>query len=108
MVLGPAAELNLVVGRSKLIDTRQPYPQILIANPAVADVQLLDRESPQLLNLYGFPLRFPTTLTLFDPANRDRAPPVRDLATIDGPDLERRIAQLFPGAQVSYTSPARR
>lgn len=100
IVKAPTSEINIVVGRSKIIDTKRPYPQILIANPAVADVQLLDREHPEILNVYG--LRFgSTTLTLFDQENREKTRQYVIQVTIDGPDMERRIARLFPGAQVS-------
>jgi pilus assembly protein CpaC len=100
VVKGPAAEINLVVGRSKLIDTKRVYPQILVANPAIADVQLVDRENPQLLNLYG--IRFgTTTLTLLNPAQRDQTRQFMIRVTIDDQDLERRLATLFPGSQVT-------
>ena len=92
--------IEVVVGRSKIFESKRPFGRILISDPAVADVQLLDQESiePKLLNLFG--LRFGTTsLTLWDTNGRSETFTVR--VTIDVPDLQARIAEIFPGADVS-------
>ena len=66
VIQDPEAEINVVVGRSKLVQTRQPLSRIAIANPAVADVVFIaDQPDPRVFNLYG--RSFGTTsLTLWD------------------------------------------
>lgn len=97
-IVDPEAELGVVVGRSKLIRTRQPVSRIAIANPAIADLQLLaDQPEPRALMLYG--LSFGTTnLTIWN----DKDEPISFLVrvSIDTQDLEERIKAIFPGADV--------
>ena len=70
----------------------------MIANPRVADVELLtDQPNSRLLNLYG--KAFGTTsLTMWDQTNRPVSFLVR--VSLDTKDLESRIRQAFPGADV--------
>ena len=98
-VVGQAeGEIDVVVGRSRLIQTRDELTRIAIANPAVADVELInDQPNTRLLNLYG--RSFGTTdLTLWDAQGRPTTFLVR--STIDTRDLEARFKQIFPGADV--------
>ena len=92
------AELVVVVGRSKLIETKRPLTRILVANPGVADVELLaDEVDSRQINLYG--RAFGTTnLTLWDADRHPTTFLVR--VTIDTRDLESRFKQIFPGADV--------
>jgi len=92
------AEIAVVVGRTRLIQTREPLTRIAVANPAIADVELInDRPNSRLINLYG--RAFGTTdLTLWDANNRPTTFLVR--VTLDTRDLEARLRQIFPGADV--------
>lgn len=97
-VQDPEAEISLVVGQTKLIRTRKPLTRIAVANPIVADVSLLSDETPtRSLNLFGRSFGT-TTLTFWDADNRPVTFLVR--VTLDTPDLEARIKQTFPGANV--------
>ena len=70
----------------------------MVANPAIADVELLtDQPNSRLINLYG--KRFGTTsLTMWDQTNRSVSFLVR--VSLDTKDLETRIRQTFPGAEI--------
>jgi pilus assembly protein CpaC len=94
----PEAEITLVVGQNKLITTRRTLSRIVIARPQVADVELLtDQPNSRLLNLFG--RSFGTTsLTLWDTDNHSTSMLVR--VTIDAKDLEARLKQSSPGADV--------
>ena len=72
--------------------------RIAIANPAVADIVFLaDQPDPRVFNLYG--RSFGTTsLTLWDANDRPLSFLVR--VTLDTRDLESRLKQTFPGADV--------
>jgi pilus assembly protein CpaC len=98
VVKDPEAELSLVEGQTKLIQTRQGITRIVIANPAVADGELItDQPGGRLLNLYG--RQFGTTsLTIWDQTNRSVSFLVR--VSLDTKDLESRIRQAFPGAEI--------
>ena len=72
--------------------------RIVIANPMVADIEPLnDQPSSRLLNIQG-KMSGTTTLTLWDQTDRPVSFLVR--VTIDTRDLESRIRQAFPGADV--------
>jgi pilus assembly protein CpaC len=92
----PEAELSVSVGQTKLIETRRTLTRIAVANPAVADIEILsDQPNSRFLNLYG--RSFGTTnLTFWD----DRNQPISFLVrvTLDTRDLESRLKQTFPGA----------
>ena len=94
----PEAEINVVVGRSKLVQSRRPLSRIAIANPAVADIVFIaDQPDPRVFNIYG--RSFGTTsLTLWDEDDRPLSFLVR--ATLDTRDVESRLKQTFPGADV--------
>ncbi len=98
VIQDPEAEINVVVGRSKLVQTRRPLSRIAIANPAVADVLFIaDQPDPREFNIYG--RSFGTTsLTLWDADNRPLTFLVR--VTLDTRDVESRLKQTFPGADV--------
>jgi pilus assembly protein CpaC len=98
VVRNAEAEINVVVGRSRLIQTREPLTRIAISNPSVADIELInDQPNSRLLNLYG--RSYGTTdLTLWDAHNRPTTFLVR--VTIDTRDLEARLKQVFPGADI--------
>ena len=64
------AEISLVEGQNKIVQTRRDPTRIVIGNPAVADIELLtDRPGGRLLNLYG-KMFGTTTLTIWDDTNR--------------------------------------
>ena len=66
LVQDPEAEITLVVGQSKLVETRRPLTRIAIAYPSIADVEVLtDQPNTRLLNLYGKSFGT-TTITLWD------------------------------------------
>ena len=98
-VAGPSAEIDVVIGRSRLVEATRPITRVVIANPSVADVQLLDADKadPRLLNLYGR-LFGTTDLTLWD--DRDRPISYLIRVTVDTADLEARLRTIFPGAEV--------
>jgi pilus assembly protein CpaC len=95
----PKEEITVIVGRSKLIEAKRPFTRIVIANPGVADVQLLDADqpNPKLLNILGRVFGT-TTLTLWDDQDRVSSYLVR--VTIDTREMQQRIRTLWPGADV--------
>ncbi len=94
----PEAEISVVMGESRIVQTRRTLTRMMITNPAVADVEILgDQLDGRLLNVFG--KSFGTTsLTLWDETNRPVSFLVR--VTLDTKELETRINQAFPGAQV--------
>ncbi len=98
LVKEPEAEISLVEGQSKLLQTRRELSRIIIANPLVADVEIItDQPGSRLLNIYG--RTFGTTsLTIWDQTNRSVSFLVR--VSLDTRDLESRIRQAFPGAEI--------
>ena len=98
VIQDPEAELSVAVGHTKLIETRRPLTRIAIANPGVADLELLsDQPNSRFMNLYG--RAFGTTnITFWDEQNQPLSFRVR--VTLDTRDLESRIKQSFPGAQI--------
>lgn len=95
----PEAEINVVIGQTKLIETKRLLTRVAIANTAVADVELLsDQPNSKLLNIYGRSFG-QTNLTLWDEAGEK---PVSFLirVSLDTRDLESRIKQVYPGALV--------
>lgn len=97
LVQEPEAEVNVVIGRSKLLRVRegQALSRVAIANPNVADVRLLD--DGRSLNVYGLSYGS-TSLTVFD--NDDKPLSFLIRVSIDAPDLQGRIRQIFPAADV--------
>jgi pilus assembly protein CpaC len=97
-ILEPEAEIALVAGECKVIQTKQILTRVVVANPRVADVELLvDEPESRFLNVTG--KSFGTTsLTLWDKSNRPVSFLVR--VTVDSKELETRVNQAFPGAQV--------
>ena len=83
----PEAEISLVEGQTKVIQTRRELTRIVISNPLVADVELLtDQPSSRLVNLYG--KTFGTTsLTMWDQTNRPVSFLVRVITRHQGPEL---------------------
>jgi pilus assembly protein CpaC len=97
-VHAPEAEISVVEGQTKVIATRRDLTRVVIANPLVADVELLtDQPGSRLLNLYGKAFGT-TTLTMWDSTNRPVSFLVR--VSLDVNDLSSRIQQAFPGALV--------
>jgi pilus assembly protein CpaC len=98
LVKDPEAEIAVVVGQSKVIQTRRTLTRVYVSNPTIADVELLaDQPDSRLLNVYGRSFGN-TSLTLWDDTNRPVSFLVR--VTLDTKELETRINQAFPGAQV--------
>src|SRR5271157_248051 len=97
-ILEPEAEIALVAGECKVVQTKRTLTRVVVANPQVADVELLaDQPEARLLNVTG--KSFGTTsLTLWDESNRPVSFFVR--VTVDSKELETRVNQAFPGAQV--------
>src|SRR5262249_44843648 len=103
-VIDPEAEINLVVGQTKVLETRKVLRRIAVANPLIADIELLsDQPNTRLMNLYG--KSFGPTSTTFWEADDD--PDVEKSTvtfivrvSLDALDLEKRINQTFPGAAV--------
>ena len=100
----PEAEISLVEGQTKLLQLRREVSRILISNPMVVDAEILtDQPDPQqansgrLLNLSGRTFGT-TTLTIWDRTNRPVSFLVR--VSLDTKDLESRIRQSFPGAEI--------
>ena len=92
------AELALVVGQTKIFETRRPLTRIAISNPAVADVEVLnDQPDSKTINLYGRSFGT-TTMTFWDADGKSVTFLIR--VTIDTLDLESRLKQTFPGATV--------
>jgi len=97
MVKDPEAEISLVEGQTKIIQTRRDITRVVISNPLIADVELLTDQPDRLLNLSG--RTFGTTsLTIWDQTNRPVSFLVR--VSLDTKDLESRIRQAFPGAEI--------
>ena len=97
-IKAPEAEISVAEGQSKVIEARRELTRIVISNPAVADVELLaDQPGSRLLNLYGKTFGT-TTLTMWDQTNRPVSFLVR--VSLDTKDLDARIRQAFPGADV--------
>jgi pilus assembly protein CpaC len=100
----PEAEIALVAGECKIVQTKQILTRVVVANPAVADVELLaDQPEARLLNVTG--KSFGTTsLTLWADDKDKSHPPVSVSflvrVTVDTKELESRVNQAFPGAQV--------
>ncbi len=98
LVQEPEAEISLIAGHTKLVETRRPLTRIAIGNLAIADVELLsDQPNTRLLNLYGRGFGT-TTLTLWDADNKPLTFLLR--VTLDCRDLQSRIRQTFPGAEI--------
>jgi pilus assembly protein CpaC len=98
MVNEPEAEISLVEGQSRIIQTRRVLSRIAIANPQIADIELLnDQPGSRLWNVIGI-TSGTTTLTIWDETDRPVTFLVR--VTVDTRDLEARIRQAFPGADV--------
>jgi pilus assembly protein CpaC len=98
MINEPEAELSLVENQSRIFKTRREISRIVIADPQVADIEPLnDQPNSRLWNVRA--LRSgTTTLTVWDDADRPITFLIR--VTIDTQDLEARIRQAFPGADV--------
>jgi pilus assembly protein CpaC len=66
----PEAEIALVAGECKVVQTKRTLTRVVVSNPLVADVELLaDQPEARLLNVTG--KSFGTTsLTLWDESNR--------------------------------------
>src|SRR5271157_484227 len=94
----PEAEIALVAGECKVVQTKRTLTRVVVSNPLVADVELLaDQPEARLLNVTG--KSFGTTsLTLWDESNRPVSFLVR--VTVDSREMETRVNQAFPGAQV--------
>jgi pilus assembly protein CpaC len=92
-------EISVIVGRSKLVEAKRPFSRIVIANPGIADVQLLDADqpNPKLLNILGRVFGT-TTLTLWD--DQDTVTSYLIRVTIDSKEMMQRIRTLWPGAEV--------
>jgi pilus assembly protein CpaC len=98
LIQDPEVKLTVAVGHTKLIETKKPLTRIAIANPGVADLELLsDQPNSRYFNLYG--RAFGTlNMTFWDDENQPLTFRVR--VTLDTRDLESRIKQSFPGSDL--------
>ncbi len=99
MIKEPEAEISLVEGQSRIIQTRRDLTRVVIADPRIADLEALTDQpgGARLWQILG--RSFGTTsLTLWDQTDRPVSFLIR--VTIDTKDLESRIRQAFPGAEV--------
>ena len=103
-VKDPEAEISLIEGQTKLLQLRREVTRIVIANPNIADVEIFtDQPEPRqvntgrLLNVSGR-MFGTTTLSIWDETNRPVTFLVR--VSLDTKDLESRIRQSFPGAEI--------
>jgi pilus assembly protein CpaC len=101
-----SATYTVVIGQSKVFQLGGEIRRVLVANPAIADVEVLnaaDDAGPKLVNLFGRQFGT-TTLTVFEGSGPNAASvearTYKVLVTVDAPDLERRIGELYPGADV--------
>ncbi len=104
VVQDPEAEISLVEGQTKILQLRRAVSRIVIANPNIADVEIFTDQpggaqmnAGRLLNLSGRAFGI-TTLTIWDETNRPVSFLVR--VSLDTKDLESRIRQSFPGAEI--------
>jgi pilus assembly protein CpaC len=98
----PQAEVEVHVGKSRIFELKRPVSRVFLGNPAIANVRFLDQEQqvPKLLDVYGLSFGA-TTLTIWDLDGKTTS--IRIRVTIDSPDLEKRIARIFPGADVKVS-----
>ncbi len=103
----PEAEISLIEGQTKVIETRRELTRIVVSNPLVADVELLnDQPNSRLLNLYGKAIRHdqPDPMGSGQPA---RYIPRTRLAGYQGP-CRREFARPFPAPTSRSVRRARR
>ncbi|QEH36365.1 Type II secretion system protein D precursor [Aquisphaera giovannonii] len=97
----PEAEISVVLGESRIVQTRKDLVRVVMTNPNVADVEILAEDNAgktgTLLNISGKQFGN-TTLTIWD--DPDHAVSFLVRVTLDAKELEGRINQAFPGAQV--------
>ena len=94
----PEGEIAIVAGQSRIVQTKKTLTQVVMANPTIADVELLaNRPEGHVLNVSGKSYG-DTTMTLWDEDNQPVSFLIR--VSMDTKDLESRINQAFPGAQV--------
>ncbi len=98
----PKAEVQVFVGQSRIFELKRPASRIFIANPAVANVRMLDEDqpNPKLLDVYGLSYGN-TTLTIWD--EQEKSVTLRLRVTVDTKDLQDRLVKVFPGANVTIT-----
>ncbi|WP_250846935.1 type II and III secretion system protein family protein [Aquisphaera insulae] len=97
----PEAEIAVVLNESRIIQTKKDLVRVVMTNPTVADVEVLTEDDTgkrgTLLNISG--KAFGTTsLTIWDEPDHAISFLVR--VTLDAKELENRVNQAFPGAQV--------
>ena len=101
----PEGEIDVTINHTKLIETRKALSRIAIAYPGVADVEVLDQTNAQNFYILGKSLGT-TTITLWTDEMVDgkvvRTEPMTFLVrvSVDVLDLEKRIAQAFPGSVI--------
>lgn len=98
----PKSDVTVFVGRSRIFELQKPVTRVFLANPAIANVRFLDQEEavPKLLDIYGLSYGT-TTLTIWGTDNRTVS--VRIQVTVDAPELQQRLARVFPGADVKVS-----
>jgi pilus assembly protein CpaC len=94
----PEGEIVVTISTTKVIQTRKLLTRIAIAQPSIADVEILnDQPNSRLIQILGRSFGT-TTLTLWDETDNPVTFLVR--VTLDTLDLEARIKQIFPGALI--------
>lgn len=98
----PSEEIQVLVGGSKLLELgpQQRITRVLVDNPRIADVQILDEESenPRLINLYGISFGR-ATLTVWD--EKDQVTSYNVIVGLDDQGVQERIRAAIPGADVT-------
>lgn len=92
------AEVQLLVGRSAVLNTSEPFTRVSLTSPDVADAMVT---SSQQLLIHG---KAPGTISMF---LWDRAGGIRRYEVVvqrDLSQLSERMGQLFPGEQIAVTS----
>ena len=98
---GPAETLSVPVDRAVVVESGEPFAEVSIANPAIADISTL---SDRTLYVLG---RAPgrTSMTLLDGAGR----PIANVEVRVAPDLsefKERLGQILPGEPIEARSAA--
>ena len=98
---GPAETLSVPVDRAVVVESGEPFSEVSIANPEIADISTL---SDRTLYVLG---RAPgrTSMTLLDEAGR----PIANVEVRVAPDLsefKERLGQILPGEPIDVRSAA--
>jgi pilus assembly protein CpaC len=101
-VASARVEVRVFVGGSKLLElgADRRITRVLVDNPRIADIQLLDQEAenPRLINLYGISFGR-ATLTVWD--ENGAATSYTVVVGLDEAGIQERLRAAIPGADVT-------